>query len=446
MSNVDKKVIEAFGRNGAGSTQAREDFSLMVHLRSHALVIVILIVMANVSAQMILFRPCLNNEVMCANVPTALDAIGYLGLAKAVAAGEHFGSVFRGGERPPGYPFFLAFFVRFFARPLLAARMMQIVLSAAVIFLSFLTVRRITSRPDAAFLTALLVSVWAPIYYFSRLLLAETCCIFMLSVLLYLISCVEPKNYLMTAVPCGIAVAALTYLRPNLITLLCLPVVAAFVVLPKRRQLFMFAGITALSMATMLLPWELFMSARFGQFPAPLSTLQGENLYEGAGYAISSQANLSDIVARRFHLYDPSREAELGAAANLLPPVQRSRVLQHLALQRWHTQPGPLIAFGVFKILHSFGFSLQAWYQYLTALFTVISFAASAFLWRWRKYREWVLVFWAAALVLSAQSFWFKGDIRYKVTVVDLPGLFVCVLFAFEAMQRFGAIVPGEHD
>ncbi len=108
--------------------------------------------------------------------------------------------------------------------------------------------------------------------------------------------------------------------------------------------------------------------------------------------------------------------------------------------------PVPLIAFGVFKILHSFGFSLQAWYQYFTAFFTVISFAASAFLWRWRKYREWVLVFWAAALVLSAQSFWFKGDIRYKVTVVDLPGLFVCALFAFEAMQRFGAIVPGEHD
>ncbi len=165
MCNADKKVDRGIWQEWSRFDQTREDFSLMVHLRSHALVIVVLIVMANVSAQMILFRPCLNDEVMCANVPTAVDAIGYLGLAKAVAAGEHFGSVFRGGERPPGYPFFLAFFVRFFVRPLLAARMMQIILSASVIFLSFLTVRRLTSRPDAALLTALLVSVWAPIYY-----------------------------------------------------------------------------------------------------------------------------------------------------------------------------------------------------------------------------------------------------------------------------------------
>ena len=47
----------------------------------------------------------------------------------------------------------------------------------------------------------------------------------MVSILLYLVARIEPRNYAWTAVLCGMAVAALTYLRPNLVLLLCLPVV-----------------------------------------------------------------------------------------------------------------------------------------------------------------------------------------------------------------------------
>lgn len=411
----------------------------MANLRSNAILIVILIIVANVSAQMIVFRHALNNEVMRAGAKknTEVDAAEYVGLARGLAAGEHFGSVFRDARRPPGYPYFLALFMRFFGQPLLAVRVVQIILSANVILLSFLAVRRITSFPEAGILAALLVGVWAPLYYYSPILIAEACCIFMVSVLLCLAAWIEPWNYAAAAVLCGIAVAALTYLRPNLVTLLCLPIVAAFKVLPSRRQVILFGCISGLSAAMMILPWELFISGRFGHFPAPLSTLQGENLYGGAGFVTPIQANLGDIAARRFGFYDPALEAELGARASLLPQVQRNNFYQHLAFQRWRAQPVPLIVFGLCKVLHSFGFSLHAWYQYLTALFTVISFAASVFLWRWRKYREWVVVFWVSALVSSAQSFCFTAEIRYKVVDVDLPALFVCALFVFEGAQRF---------
>ena len=415
----------------------------MTNLRSNATIIVILIVMGNMGAQLILLRSSLNNEVISRNAPSATDAISYSETARAVAAGEPFGLVFRDGRRPPGYPFFLAFFVRFFAQPVLAARVMQIVLSASTILLSFLAIQKITSCPEAGIFVAFLVSVWVPFYYFSPILYAETCGIFVFSVLLYLIACVNLKRYQVGAALCGIAIAALTYLKPNLITLLCLPVAAASMVFPKKRDLGIFVGILALSTATILLPWELFMSARFGQFPAPLSTFQGDNLYWGAAIGISTQANLADTVARKLGLRDPVLDAKARAEAKMLTPVQESKFYEHIAFERWRSHPLPLIAFGLCKILHSFGFSLQGLYQYFTAFFTVFSFAASAFLWRWRKYREWVLVFWMAALVLAAQSFLFKGDIRYKVTVVDLPALFVCALFAFEGAQRL-RLVPLE--
>jgi hypothetical protein len=417
----------------------------MANFRSNAIIIVILIIAANISAQLIVFRHSLNNEVIRTGAAknTETDAKGYVALARGLAAGEHFGSVFQDGRRPPGYPYFLAVFVRFFEQPLFAARIAQILLSAGAILFSFLAIRRITCRSESGILAALLVSVWAPIYYFSPILYAETCAIFMLSLLIYLVACIDIMNFMTIAALCGITVAALTYLRPNLVTFFCLPAAAAFMALPKLRQAVLFAGIMALVTATMLLPWELFMSARFGKFPAPLSTFQGENLYDGAGYGIPTQANLADIVARRFHLYDSARDDELRAEANSLSPTQESNFYQHLAFQRWRSELFPLIAFGLCKILHSFGFSLRAWYQYFTALFTVVSLTASVFLWRWRKYREWVVVFWTSALVLSAQSFWFKADIRYKVVVVDLPALFVCALFAFESAQRFWHLSPG---
>ena len=141
----------------------------MANFHSNAIIIVILIIAANIGAQLIVFRHSLNNEVIrtAAAKNTESDAAEYVGLAKGLAAGERFGSVFRDGRRPPGYPYFLALFLRFFGQPLFVARVVQIMLSASVILFSFLAVRRITSRPEAGVLTAFLVGLWPPIYHYS---------------------------------------------------------------------------------------------------------------------------------------------------------------------------------------------------------------------------------------------------------------------------------------
>ena len=116
--------------------------------------------------------------------------------------------------------------------------------------------------------------------------------------------------------------------------------------------------------------------------------------------------------------------------------MQQSKYYGQLALQRWRSRPWALTMLGFCRILHGLGFSFRGYYDYMIALFTIISIAASVALWKWGKYPQWVLVFWTATLLYAAQAFVFMGDIRFKIVVVDLSALFVFGLFCFEWIQR----------
>ncbi|HEY4930155.1 MAG TPA: glycosyltransferase family 39 protein [Terriglobales bacterium] len=397
----------------------------------------LLLTLANAAGQFVIFRPYLNDEVINAYAPTAADAAGYVTRAKGIAMGESFDILFRDGRRLPGYPFFLSVFMRYFSQALFAARLAQIALSASTIFISFLIIRKVTNRPDAAILTATLVAFCIPLYYFSPMLYAETCSIFVLSLLLYVIANIDQQRYIVPAVLCGILVAVLTYLKPNHVTQVLLAVSAALVVLPRWRRSILFASVLIMTTLVLLFPWLVFMRNQSGQMVPPLSSFQGEDLYIGAGYELPTGPMIGDSLYYKFGLYDPVEAAKYAAEAESLNPMEESRYYQRLALQRWRTRPLQLSALGLCRVLHCFGFSLRHYYDYTIALFTIASLIASLMLWHWRKYRQWAAVFWTASLLYAVQTFFFLAEIRFKVVVVDLPALFVCGLFCFECVQRF---------
>jgi hypothetical protein len=376
-----------------------------------------LLCLANLSVQFLAHRGALDNGVENRSSPSSGDSRDYVRRAELLAGPGGFQAAFADGRRTPGYPLFLAALRPLSAAPLRAARIVQIFLSASIIFLAFLALRNLLHGLPASDLKALggaaLIAAWPPLYHFSPILIAEACSLFLMAALLWSLS-LRPENTPRSVpwVAPSLLFAALVYLKPNHF-LLILPLA---IFLGRKRA----AWFVLLSLA-LIAPWSAFVSLQNHRL-AFLSTASGINLYLGTG--VAQDAKDARTLPHRF-----ARHAGFGLGE------QAPRDPGRVALEVWREHPVRTALYGATKVLHGFGGSLRGVRDALLAALLAASLFCARRLWRkgdWKEAsrtdRAWVLFFGGILLVTALQLFLYLPNQRLKTVLFDLPALMIVAL------------------
>jgi hypothetical protein len=273
------------------------------------------------------------------------------------------------------------------------------------------------------------VALWAPLYYFSPVILAESCSIVLVGALLLCLSRATLSRSLAAVYAMPVLVASLVYLKPQHV-LLFLPCVGFLTVARREvpRRHLVGAGVV---LAALLAPWTLFVSLANRAF-VPLSTTSGLMLYLGTGVDTSRQESLRGTVHGRvaawLGLEDEVLARQIRREGLGMSSAERNGHLTQRALEVWTAHPFRVGAYGVSKVLHGFGYSLRDARDVVLAAMGLAGVIAALQAARIAVYPAWRVLFWASLLATSVQMFVFAPDQRYKTVMFDLPGLAMIVL------------------
>jgi 4-amino-4-deoxy-L-arabinose transferase-like glycosyltransferase len=213
----------------------------------------------------------------------------------------------------PGYPIFLAFFIKIFGLTggLLAVRIVQGLLQAGIILLLYLIGRKYFNEWIARLASAMYV-LYIPNISVSLLVLTETVFTFLFVLLIYLcFEAIETKRmryYVWGGIVLGLAVM----IRP---TVLVFPAVVLILWLLKKytfREMLKRALVVGCILMVFLVPWWIRNAIHFDRF-IPLTAASGNPFAQGAviGYGALPHLDSSDPDKARTELGDEWVEAML---------------------------------------------------------------------------------------------------------------------------------------
>jgi len=395
--------------------------------------------LGNIGAQFLLEHRGLDNIPVNSYSDNSRDANDYVHRAESFHK-DGFRQTFKDGVRLPGYPLFLSLFYSL-NKPWLAARCVQILLSSLNILFAYLALSRVLKRTFLP--SAILTAVWAPFYFFSALLYAESLSITLVFALIYLLAQSQQpgsRHVFFWAIP--FILALLVYLKPNHVFLL--PPVLLFAGLTvgrgsvgrvKGRTLLGLVAVFALAMA----PWSIFISI-LNREPILFSTTSGVNLYLGTGVTPEtldedwgpqereSANQLPTRVAHSLGLKDSALYARMKPRLRSETLAQQNDYYSETARQIWRQRPLGTTLYAFSKILHCFGFSLRGPSDFALVLLFLSSFFFSIYLWTGKVYREWSAFFWCLFAFACLQAFLYLPDQRFKTVIFDPAALSILAL------------------
>jgi len=243
------------------------------------------------------------------------DSISYLDLAQSLAQGRGFRNAFGLTElfRTPGYPFLLAI-GSMFGHPIALALAMQLLLSAAIVAMTFLLARQVLQDGRWALGCAFVAAIEPTMLAWSLKVMPETLLTATLLAFTHAAILAWETGERRWVVLAAVALCASAYGKPiayPLVILVCL------VSLPRMRVAMPFIALCVLLLA----PWHL-RNARHGYFG--FSTLFARAAYLSAGGSILAQRehrSYEDVRAEMLRRADvrgprgdPSRYGREGAA------------------------------------------------------------------------------------------------------------------------------------
>lgn len=394
---------------------------------------ILLIITINLVLQFALFHDGFDNQIVNNHSPTKSDAYDYVARARLIANQGDFTEAFSDAYRMPGYPLFIAIFIRLFDQPLLQVRIVQALLSSFIIYFCYLLLSTLLESRPAVQLGSLAAAVWLPFYFFSPILFAESCSFFLYALFLYwLFVGAVRQNFSVGSL--ALILALLIYFKPNHILLL-LPtsLVIWYTLRPGKARsktvpiLKMIAPV-----AVLILPWSLFVSIQNGQF-IPLATNAGANLYLGTGAAFSyddptMQGTLHHQLSNELQLFDAERTESLREQGTALTAAERHTLYQREAIKIWLKRPFKTVLYGGAKVLHAFGFSFRGMRDVLLALQFFVSVGASWIVWKRGHHTGVCIFFWSVLCIVALQSFLFLANQRFKLALFDLPAIVITIM------------------
>jgi hypothetical protein len=360
------------------------------------------------------------------------DEADYLARGAALAQGDWL-RAWGDAYRPPLYPLFVAAFA-WTGDTRLWCRVFQILFQAAIPLLLWRAAERGTLERRYGRAAALLFALWPPFLYCAPIAMAETLSFGLLALLMLRYVGAPAPSGLGGACVSGLWIAALCLLKANNVLALTALASAIWARAGLRASVRHSAAVAAFTLLG-LSPWLAFTHQQLGR-PVLTSTL-GVNLLIGTGTfsagMVPDRGSLPERYALRAGLRDhslrePARPAPGPAAA------EWDARLSARAWRAWQERPIPTATYALFKLLHSYGFSLRFGRDALLALGNLLMLAALAVLVRLRCARP--LVAWHVAMLLSgvAVNALFLGRPRFQTFYFQVSGLalLACALVALE--------------
>jgi 4-amino-4-deoxy-L-arabinose transferase-like glycosyltransferase len=239
-----------------------------VYKESTRILIMILLAAAALRLAWVLYSPAL----------PAQDFSDYQRLALSVVNGQGYsGTAGATAFRPPGYPLFLAALFWIFGQSLLVAKLANVALGVASVYLIYCLTRRIFTEQEGI-IAAVLTACMPSLILYTSLLATENLATFLLLLGLYLFIAGTQVWKFWPFLLSGLAFGLAALTRPNF---LLLPPLLGSILLFMRphnlRQVIVNVFLLAMGMIIMITPWNIRNQIALGHF-IPISTNGGFNL------------------------------------------------------------------------------------------------------------------------------------------------------------------------
>ena len=290
---------------------------------------------------------------------------------------------------------------------------------------------------------AFISSIYYPFYFFGSSIHAEAISILGLNVLIietldfYKSDKLNLTYYIKKSIICGFIISALFLTKANniLVAPVCIFIILLSHNLSLVNRLYSILFII-LSVFILSLPWILFLHNSLGEYK--LTTTGGYNFLVGTGYYSFGMADNLDksvlpikyiISQNKFH-NTPDGPSALSIEDdkklyNTSNTLETDNISLKISKNIWSTKTHEQIIHGFLKILHSIGFSLRGWSDYIVLSFTFIVISCSLYCAYNKLYFEVINFHWMLAISGFLIAFVFLPNIRFKTFYFDSSGLLV---------------------
>lgn len=275
------------------------------------------------------------------------DEQAYYDLAQNLAngLGYSFDGIKPSAWRTPGYPIFLALFIKLGATVPLLRFVNFLALAAALLVIRSILTRE-NVAPEGVAVSALLILAYPVLFYTAGTLYPQTVFTLLMVSMFHLIT--REKLSWLGAVLFGFVSACIIMLHPTAIFLP--PLMYLWRILPKNPREIYKGVISALVIIAVFSPWIIRNYQVFNAF-VPLSLHGGDTLYWGNNPDTDIDAWYKSVTE------------DIGEKTEGMTEVEEDRFYKQLALRFWREQPVAALKLYLDKLVHYFNFQNKFYVQ-----------------------------------------------------------------------------------
>ncbi len=389
------------------------------------------VIIFSVIVQIVLVGKFLDNSVVSAYAPTAMDASDYTTRA-LIWQSEGFYSAFNDASRMPGYPFVLLISQNIFpSYSNLAIRILQLLLIAVSAGIIKLVLQRYVPTVLAVIVGALFA--FLPVWHFVPILIGEALTAVVTTFTIYFLSKAHGKEFLRsTSVYLGLCVAIATYIKPNNL-LIALPIVG-FMIFSKNGKVQKSISMVIAIVLLLLLPWFVFASKAQPGFLG-LTTGSGINSYIGTGMILDYNQGFLARSAVKWKVDPKNNPSDSIQKSEAATAAEMNSIYSQKSIQIWKKRFWRELGYGLDKVKFAFGVSSDSNFDRLIGIFNLLAIFAALILLKDRHLRSWGIALLLLVVTLALQTIVFQADRRFVVPVM-FPFATVCLGLALAKVMR----------
>lgn len=380
------------------------------------------VVVFSVLVQMVLVGKFLDNSVVSAYAPTAMDASDYTKRA-ILWQTQGFYAAFDDASRMPGYPFILYIsHIISYSYSNLIIRILQLLLLAVSAGLIKLVLQRYVPLVVAVLVSAFFA--FLPIWHFVPILIGEALTAVIVTLIIYCLAKAHNKGLSWsTILYLSLCVGIATYIKPN--NLLLVVPIFGFLIFSKHSNAVKSISKIVTIVLLLLLPWLVFTSKAQPGFLG-LTTGSGINSYVGTGMILDYNQGFLSRSAIKWRVDPKSNLTDSIVHAGDATPAEMNSLYSQKSIQIWKKRFWRELGFGLDKVRFAFSISSNSKFDMLIGIFNLLAFATGLVLLRFRDLRSWGIALLLVIVTLALQAVVFQADRRFVVPVL-FPFATVCL-------------------